>query len=158
MPAWASAAWSHSWFAGLADPCWFILSCVGSSLANCFVWFVLSRELLLDIGILGFWAFGDTLEFLLVFICLLVGVVWTEAGQRRGDCSAFPAAVRGVVHQPYQSSNFLVVALGGGHWLIHVHGEGWGGCLWVVSDFGVCFWSTLSPLVPKFRTNTPENK
>lgn len=48
------------------------------------------------------------------------------------------APVRGVVHQPYQRSNFIVVALGGGHWLICVHREGWGGCLWVETDFGIC--------------------
>lgn len=47
------------------------------------------------------------------------------------------APVRGVVHQSYQRSNFIVVALGGGYWLICVHREGWGGCLWVESDFGI---------------------
>lgn len=90
--------------------------------------------------ILG-WAYGDTLEFLLAFIWAafwLVGGVWTEAGQCYGERSAFSAPVRGVVHQPYQSSNFIVVALGGGYWLIHVHREGWSGCLWVVNDFGIC--------------------
>lgn len=54
VPGWASGGWRHSCLSGLADPCWFIIECVGSSLANCFVWFVLSRELLLNIG-MGLW-------------------------------------------------------------------------------------------------------
>lgn len=42
------------WKPPLTDPCWFSLERVGSSLANCFVWFVLSRDLRLNVG-MGLW-------------------------------------------------------------------------------------------------------
>lgn len=54
VPGWASGARRHSCLSGLADPCWFSLECVGSSLANCFVWFVLSRDWRLNVG-MGLW-------------------------------------------------------------------------------------------------------
>lgn len=130
VPVWASGAWKHSCLSGLADRCWIILECVGSSLENCFVWFVLSKELLLNIG-MGLWWHPW------IFVGFHLGSFF-EAGQCCGERSAFSAPVRGVVHQPYQSSNFIVVALGEGYWLIHVPREGWSGCLWVVSDFGIC--------------------
>lgn len=50
-----------------------------------------------------------------------------EAGLCHGDCSVLSAPVRGVAHQPYQSSNFVVVALGGGYLLINVK-DGVGVC------------------------------
>lgn len=112
VPGWAPAAWRCSWCSALADPSWFILERVGSSFPNCFAWFVLGRELVPNIGMDLWWHPWIFLLFRLG--CFWVGwcEVWTEAGQCRGDCSAFSAPVRGIEHEPYQSSNFIVVPPG----------------------------------------------
>ena len=170
VSGWARGAWRLLWLSGLADIYRFILERVGSFLANCFVWFGLSKELLLTVGMFllwhplspGFCGWFLGLGFFVVVGCLVGWCkVWNEAGQCRGDCSEFSALVRREIHQPHQSNNFIVVALGGrplanscALWKtgwVHV-GSKW-------------FWHLLfafevhrAHFDSKFRNNTPKNK
>lgn len=125
---------------------WFILKHVGSFFALCSsalarsycCWEVLVTS---DIS----WGFRLVLGFVVAGWCK----IWNEAGHCHGDPSEFSAAVRGEIRLPRESSNFIVVALGGrllagscARWRM-----GWVrvGSKWFLA-FALRFWSERSPL------------